>query len=743
MTTQLSTIKQTAIATGISALMAGSVHAAGTSLLLEEVLVTAEKREESLQDISASVSVVGEAMMARAGITDVTRLEHIVPGMRLGMSGNEARIAIRGSRTNNVGTEAEQVVGIFVDDVYVPTTTQALNAYVDLKRIEVLRGPQGTLYGRNTFGGAINVISNEPDFEAFSGSIQGLVGDYNRTRFQTILNVPVSETFALRFAHVSDVHNGYIKNSYHPSTSDDLDDNDSQFSRITAKWLVTDSLDITLRYAQSDKDSNSTAIWGYQFTAGYVDGEYIPGHPALEEGATQDKGPWDVSRNFPSAAKLDDTSITLAINWDLDFATVKLTYNDSEFEGIQFSDFDYSDGGPSWGEQGDWAFLGWNSSQTSDSLELQLISNGDGDLQWVAGYYQFEQDADWGWISSFDGVLSNYGYGHNLFVSESEAFYVNATYAIADNIRVIGGLRTNEDTKNSGSKKASWDDNLWKFALEHDLGDDGGTMVYASASTGFRAGGFNGGAVIDYIQDSQGRDVSLYDPEEVKAYEVGIKTTLDEGRMTLNVAAFVNEYTSMHAQSFILIPGETAVSEYTENGGEVDASGLEIEMQWAPTDQWYISANIAYLDAEFGTYNVAALSALGDLGGRQDDTVLSLKGYEPANSPEFSFGGQISYDFNLGNLGTLTPMLQTTYTSEYYTYDINVKGTDQESHTKSDLRLIWTNAEDNFKIEGYILNLEDEPVMNRSVISQSGDVARVQVNWNRPRTWGVSATYTF
>ncbi len=729
------------LASAIMASLAGGAQAAGTSFLLEEITVTAEKREESVQDISASITAVGAEMMERAGITDVTRLEHIVPGMRMGMSGNEARIAIRGSRTNNVGTEAEQVVGIFVDGVYVPTTTQALNAYVDLQRIEVLRGPQGTLYGRNTFGGAINVISNEPDFEEFSGSIQGLVGGENRNRVQGIVNIPVNDSFAIRVAHVSDVHNGYIKNNFHPSTSDDLDDNDSQYTRISAKWLVNEDLDVTLRYAQADKDSNSTAIWGYQFTAGYIGGEYVPGHPTLEAGATPDEGPWEVSRNFPSAAKLDDTSVTLAVNWDLGFATAKLTYNDSDFEGIQFSDFDYSDGGPNWQEQGDWAFLGWNSSQSSNSSELQLVSNSDGNLQWVAGVYQFEQDADWGWISSFGGVLANYGYGHNLFVSESEALYGHATYSFSDSVRVIAGLRTNEDTKSSGEKKATWDDTLWKLGFEYDLNQD--TLLYFTASTGFRAGGFNGGAIIDYLQASEGRDVSLYDPEEVEAMEIGFKTSLLDGRMTLNVAAFQNDYTSMHAQSFVLIPGETAVSEYTENGGEVDAKGLEVEMQWAPTDQWYISANLAYLDAQFGQYDVAALSALGDLGGRQDDTVLSLKGYEPANSPELTMGGQISYDFDLGDMGTLTPLLQFTYTSDYYTYDINVRGTDQEAHTKSDFRLIWNNANDDFKVEGYVLNIEDEAVMNRSVISQSGDVARVQVNWNRPRTWGVSATYSF
>jgi outer membrane receptor protein involved in Fe transport len=187
-----------AIAVAMASFVGSSAFAAGTSVLMEEVLVTAEKRSESVQDVSASITALSPEMMARSGIDDVTRLEHVVPGMRMGMSGNEARIAIRGTRSNNVGTEGEQTVGIFQDGVYVATSTQALGSYVDLERIEVLRGPQGTLYGRNTFGGAINVISKAPDFDATSGSVMTLIGDKNRRKMQGVLNLPLSDTFAVR-----------------------------------------------------------------------------------------------------------------------------------------------------------------------------------------------------------------------------------------------------------------------------------------------------------------------------------------------------------------------------------------------------------------------------------------------------------------------------------------------------------------------------------------------------------------
>ena len=191
---------------------------------IEEIIVTANKREQSIQDVSSSVTAIDQDQMKRGGIQDISRLEHLVPGMRFGQSGNEVRLAIRGSRTNNVGSEAEQVVGIFKDGVYVPTTTQAMGAYVDVSRIEVLRGPQGTLYGRNTFGGTVNVITNGPEFDEIKGNLSVLYGNYDNIRFEGVVNIPLSEELALRIVGMTDKRDGFIKNLNESGTGDDLRD---------------------------------------------------------------------------------------------------------------------------------------------------------------------------------------------------------------------------------------------------------------------------------------------------------------------------------------------------------------------------------------------------------------------------------------------------------------------------------------------------------------------------------------
>jgi outer membrane receptor protein involved in Fe transport len=723
-------------------------------LAIEEIVVTAAKRSQSIQDVSTSVTAFGEEDLALGGIEDVSRLEHMVPGLRFGQSGHEVRLAMRGTRTNNVGTEAEQVVGIFEDGVYVPTTTQALGAYVDVERIEVLRGPQGTLYGRNTFGGTINIITNEPLFEGIEYNVSGLYGAYGRYRVEGMLNLPLSDTFAVRLAGLSDTHDGYIENTNQPGTADDLNDKDMQFFRATLKWQPTDTFDASLRVASSTVDSNGSAIWGYQQIGGYVGGVYRQGHQYAPADASDnfDQGPWKVSRNLASLADVESTSTTLSLNWDWNFATFKVIYNFTDFEGQQQYDSDYSDGGDPLNN----GFTGWDSEQETWSAEVQLVSNTEGSLEWMLGYYYYELTANWNWNALENGQwIEPYWDRQGDYVSDSVGYFANASYSLTDELRVIGGLRYAEDTKGQrdpldwsvwppvprpgDGEQGEWDKTLWKAGIEFDMNPD--VMVYGVASTGYRAGGIN------FI--AEGVPLS-YAPEEVTAYEAGIKSTLLEGRLVVNAAAFMNQYRDMHAQSFIYLGGG-GVSEFTENGGELDAQGLEVEIKWLPAENWDVNGWVSFLDAEFGEYNVSKLAGLGDAGGRQDlndpqRPLLSLEGWAPALSPEFSAGVQIGYDIVLGNGSVLTPFLQTTFTGKYYAHDVNVPGVDQDSHTKSDLRLIWTSANSRIQAQAFVLNLEDEAVLNRVVVFNPGgtvDLASLQAHWNNPRTWGVSVTYSF
>jgi len=750
-------IRRTAVSIAVAAALAGSFQSAiaqdqDDGRVIDEITVTASKRAAGIQDVSIAVTALTGEQMRLGGIEDITRLEHLVPGMRMGQSGNEARLAFRGTRTNNVGTEAEQVVGIFEDGVYVPTTTQALGAYIDVKRIEVLRGPQGTLYGRNTFGGTINIITNQPEFDGMTGKGEALYGEYNRTRLEGVVNIPFSDTFALRVAAMNDQHDGYIENYYEPGTADDLSDRDMTFVRLSARWAPTDNIDMTLRHTFSDLDSNGNAQWGYQIIGSYVADEYFEGlnnDAPANASDDYDRGPWEVRRDFKSNSLHETSSTTLNVGWDAGPVTLAVIGNFTNYNGTQVSDFDYSDGGDPLNS----GFAGWTNDQDTVSFEATLTSNGDGLFDWMVGYYYFDMEATWTWLEVVDGIQ---GVPHwdaqSPYKSDSSALFANATFPIGDRVRLVAGLRQQEDTKQTRDdldwsvfppvnadgtgRQKDWSKTLWKAGIEFDMNDD--MLTYGTISTGYRAGGFN--PVAAGIPNS-------YDPEEVTAYEIGLKMTLADGTAVLNLAAFHNEYTEMQAQAFIDLGG-SAISEYASNGGEVTANGLEAELFWHPTDQLNISANVALLDAEFGEYNGGTLNGFSDFDGRQDpsDPVagFSLRGWEPTLSPDVTFGAQIGYDIELSGGSILTPFVQTSYSSDYYATDYNLDGGKQSAYTKTDVRLIWRSASEKLEVQGFVLNVEDEAVMMRiATYNPNATTTGLQTHWGNPRTWGVSGTYFF
>jgi outer membrane receptor protein involved in Fe transport len=754
-------ITRNALAVAISAGLATAVQAQDqsdeTQGALEEVIVTASKREASVQDLSMSVTALTMEALEKAEITDISRLDTMVPGLQFASSGNEVRLALRGTRQNNVGTEGEQAVGIFEDGVYVPTSTQAMGSYLDINRIEVLRGPQGTLYGRNTFGGTINIITNDPETEEFYGNVMALYGDYNRIKLEGVVNIPLSESFALRLAALSDNHDGYIINTWIPGTSDDLNDRDDTVIRVGAKWFATDNFTAKLKVTYNDRKSNGSAIWGYQQIGGYIDGEFLPGNqipvtPAATENS--DEGPWRIARNQKSNADIENSVYTLNLDWDFpDFATLKFIGNITELDGEQNYDPDYSDGG----DAENAGFTGWLSTQDTWSTELQLVSNTDGRVDWMAGLYFYAQTATWNWLDLEDGVFSvPHWDNQGDYLSDSFGALGNATFRVSDRTRLIGGLRYAEDSKkqrdlldwnvwppvaipNSGLE-GEWDKWLWKAGIEFDLNDD--MMTYFTVSTGYRAGGIN--VAIEGVP-------LTYDPEEVLAYEVGLKSVLLDGGMTLNIAAYYNDFTDMQAQSFKA--QDVGVLEFTENGGAVDVTGMEVEMNWVPRgdSNWNVGAQLSIMDAEFGDYTIGKIFGVGDLGGRQDldnpdEPLLQLKGMSPAMSPKFTLGSQVSYNWALDNDSVITPYVQVYYTDDYYGFDLNMPGNNQDSYARWDLRLMWDSPSGAIHLNAFVLNATDEEVFNRALIfnpSSNPLLGSIQTNWNNPRTWGVAMRYNF
>lgn len=697
--------------------------------------VFSERETERLgQQVPASITYLGENTLMLGGVEDVSRLEYLAPGLRFGQTGHDIRMAMRGARSNSIGPEAVPVVGYYEDGVYIATSTEGFNSFLDVERVEVLRGPQSTNFGQHAYAGAVSIVSHKPSFDDFGGHAEAENGLPDKTRWRLTLNVPATDTLAFRVAGLSESRSGWINNYYLESDSDDLNDRKVQILRASILWQPKENFSVLFWSRYQDENGTGSAPWGYQQIGAYVDGALQPGHQFAPPGASTDLGPHDVFRNFISAAQYENWVNTLDVNWDMGFASLQWLFNFTSFHGQQIYDNDYTDKGLPRTS----AFSGWETDQSGWSNELRMTSRPGGPLNWVAGLYWSDRNAEWGWLESFQGDASQPAWDvDGKYSTDTQAVFGQVSYDFTDRFGVTGGLRWNDEHKKMKSgEKDSWDKVLWKAALEYRFSED--MMSWFSASTGYRAGGINTAPGVN----------PTWEPETLTAYELGLKSVLADGKVQMNLAAFYNDFKDAQSQSFLVLPypGSPEATEYTGNGGSLDSKGIEAEIHWSPMPQWNIATQIAYTDSKFGNYTAPNLAGLGDIPGHTDGDVLSLKGWRPALSPEWVVGLQTSYTFDLGDSGTLTPYLQTTYTSDYYVNDINLAGVRQGSHTRTDFRIIWQAPRGNFQLQFYLLNAEEDDTLDWARVynpASRPDIATLQANWKNPNTYGIIFDYRF
>ncbi len=699
---------------------------------VEQENVIAERFTPELQSRPVATTTLLEDDLVRSRIRNITRIADQVPNMQYGQAGNEAKIAIRGMRTNRTGAEADPIIAVFEDGVSVPTTTQALEPYVDIKRIEVLRGPQGVMYGRNAFGGVINIISNEPDPSGWDAAFEGEFGYADGTRFDAMLNIPIRETLSTRIAARYDMHSGYVGNFVLDGDADDLRDRKQQYVRWMTKWQPSDNFNLMVNLISYDQNQTGSGMWGYQQIGAYIDGQYQAGNHIAPEGARADRNGWLVGRNMASLEDQENLSGTIKLNWNIGFATLEWFINKSTFENQQVFDSDYSDGGDPYNSD----FNGWRSKRDTWSSELRLLSNSNGRFDWLAGVYWLDMESNWDWLETRDAEFFQPEWDlKGRYKTDNTSVFASAGYNFNDSWRLSGGLRWHKDNKTlRNGEKDSWDGVVWNAAVNYKINEN--MNSYFSASTGYRPGGIN---------ETPGVEAS-FDSENVTAYELGLKSTLVDGSLVLNLSAFYNDFKDIQAQSFTILPlpGTAGLMDYMSNGGDMESKGIEAEIQWLPGSRWNISANLAWLDAKFKDYEVPAIAGLGYIEGHSGDDTLSLEGWRPAMSPEWSFGLQASYLFDVGKGGTLTPMVQTTYVGSHYANDLNLAGARQDSYTKTDIRLFWDLPGNKIKLQFYLENIEEEDNLNNVMVynpEENPEIATFLANWGDPMTYGILMSY--
>ena len=447
---------------------------------INEIIVTSQRREENLQDVPISVSAFSADQILERGITDVGRLEGIVPGFTFGRSGQDARPAMRGVRTENIGVNGDTTIGFFVDGVYQSRATQATTGFVDIERVEVQRGPQGTLYGRNTFGGNIAITSAQPVLGKLAAGLDVTVGEFGRFRTDAFVNLPVGDTIAVRVAGSMEQSDGWVKN-VNP-LGNNLFDDDSYYLRGTVLWEPNDQFSAAIKFDYSTRGGAGGSAFGYKIIGSYFDvgsrqqlynatpvrnlntrpgnrdgvNDALPGGTATSDLGVPIFAPGDgytIDTDQKTILDLENKAITANLAYDFGGVTLRSITGYTDFGAIRTQDSDFS---------GNQLAIDFQDTRAETfSQEVQLLSSDTSSrLDWVVGAYYFHDDLTGIFINQqLPRIIRNVTpnltlpqngggfYDQQRATTESIAFYGQATYEVVDNLRVTAGIRWTEDTK--------------------------------------------------------------------------------------------------------------------------------------------------------------------------------------------------------------------------------------------------------------------------------------------------------
>lgn len=442
---------------------------------IETVVVTAQRREENLQSVPLSVSAFSAAQIQARGLTDMSRLENSVPGLTFGRSGVDARPAMRGVRTENVGVNGDTTIGFFIDGVYQSRAAQATLGFVDLDRVEVLRGPQGTLYGRNTFGGNISIATAQPLIGQFKSGLDVTVGQNNKVRIEPFVNMPLSSYAALRISGAYEDDNGYVKN-VNPS-GNNLFDEKTRYVRAALLLNPTDQLTATIKVDRGTRGGAGGSAFGYKLAGTFFD---IPSNQQLfnatpirnlntrggnrdavvDAPLTIDAGiplfaagdPYTIDTDQKTLLDLTSTNASANIAYEFSAFTLKSITGFADFEAVRTSDTDFSA-----------SKIGTDYQLTSAktfSQELQILSSGEGPLSYVAGAYYFDDKLRGVFINEqVPRIIRGVGapvslpvagagfYDEQRANTKSIAAYGQASYAVTTALKLTAGFRYTRDTK--------------------------------------------------------------------------------------------------------------------------------------------------------------------------------------------------------------------------------------------------------------------------------------------------------
>jgi iron complex outermembrane recepter protein len=702
------------------------------AVVIDELIVTAQKREESPQELAGSVSALGESAVRERGIDTVQDLQFQIPNFQAGSSFSGTIVFIRG-----VGQSVGQPgVATHVDGIYQARQPLVALSQTDLARIEVLRGPQGTLYGRNATAGAVNFITNAPT-DRLEGYGQVGYANYDEVSLHSVLNVPVAQRVRSRL--VVDYRNqrdGFVRNL--DRDNPDVGAGRSLSGRLRTQVDIGDSvmLDVVL-YGNTNKGPADYLVPG-----NFPTPTSIQNNPLLADAIVPDRA-HRTSANTPSRRDATAWGITSTLDWFI---------GESVFRSVTgYYEFDYDNAFDADGTQLDFV-TGHNWFDSRTFTQELTLSGTAGAVDWLAGAYLM--DDKYSSLTRYifpqgmnvpalgvaivpDGAFATQAVPFETF---AYAVFADGTWHATERLRFIAGARysweeqDNYQTNQSGPLETpfgiipvfttcernhvslSFESFTPRAGVQYDLGPNADSNVYVLASRGFKAGGLN----------QSGCDNS-YKPEKLLAYEAGLKSTLMDGRLLLNVTGFHYDYRDFQLNQI------RGLSASIVNAPEATVRGLELETAWSVDDNWTLNANLALLDSTYG--ELVNVDGLHPERGEQD-----LDGNYLNYSPRASGNVGIQYT-TPSAYGRVTARAELYATSRFYFREFNQREDGQAAYTLLNLALMWRMPNDQYALRAFVHNATDKAYL--STMGVSDNTGSRFINWGQPRRFGLELSARF
>ena len=720
---------------------------------IDVIIVTSQKREQNVQSVPVAISVFSGEMLEARGITTPQELQQSVPSLSIGEQtnlGGGARATMRGIGSENYGPGGDPGVPIHINGHYTQSTAYVFRDMIDVERVEVQRGPQGTLYGRNAIGGNVNIITRRPTDE-FEGYVGFEMGNYNRRMVQGYVSGPLTSGVRGRFVAARALRDGFVEELGVGKDRDSID-----------YLSLRGSLEIDLA------DNFEAYINGYYFND---NGDNYTRRIDRDPNNVSNLNPFQVASNANTESEDRSKGVSVDFTWDLDTVEFRSlsSYDRTRTEGSYDVD----------GNPVRLAEFAVGIDMNVFTQEFELLSTGDGPLDWVLGAFYYNEESReqrTNRIDRFDtdsnGRTGLQGdqtqplviqYSNTRNNANSYALFGQINYDLTEQLQVEAGIRYTRDGKNyfsgadtvlsDGSSRSvptgggrfttfpilnqvffdntggtSWNRFTWRLGLKYDINDD--AQMYATYSRGYKAGGY------------AARQGDFYNPEVVDAFEAGFKGRWADNMLQTNLALFYYDYKDKQELQFF--PPNLQFP----NGGlqlinatNATSYGAELEVQANLTDQFSLDGSVTFLHARYGDFIVRDVQfpALG---------FQNLNGNTLPLAPNFKFNLGAQYDINLGgDAGDL--MLRADYSriGEQFGNALNRDGTslpatgDQiPAYGFLNARAQWTSDDESLTVAVFARNLTDEYAISNSFVNGLNEV--VQSNL-KPRTFGITVGYNF